>query len=254
MNLRPLDLKFLPDGHHHILNGEEVPGCSSIAAMFDRGDWRIPWGVKMMYEKLKSIVGTTISAEALLVARDAWRDKRDRTADIGIQLHSHIERYIKERLNGRAPAEAAPSLIADAGHGFALGVIQFLEWEKFVVAEWLASELQVAYEKHRYAGILDALYRAKDNHVYLVDVKTSEKTKQEWLPQLVGLKYALEDMGQPVDHLAILHLPRGGVFKCIPLECDYEREFKAFLVAKDFYAERNMFEKRHPSEYKRRAA
>lgn len=266
-NLKPLDLRFVSEEngkpcHKHILNGQEVPGCSSIAGMFDKGEWRMPWATKMMYEQASKNIemgfdekgewaGTFVDLDAMLVsAKMAWKNKRDKTADTGTLLHKHLEIYIKERLSGRAPAEAAPALIASA-KDFPLQVLQFLDWEKANNVEWLAAELHVGFEKHMYAGLADCVYRLPaDSLIYLDDFKTSEKPKTEWVQQLVGLRAAAEDMGLPIAGTGSLWMPRNGVFKRIPYEYDMVKEFAGFLAAKDFYSARNLFHARHKTKYK----
>lgn len=272
LTLKKLDLKFLTEEngkpcHKHILNGQEVPGCSSIAKMFDDGEWRCGWAAKMMEERINENLPTILKSAILtntvesqirsLVtsAKSAWRERRDKTGTSGTTMHKHLEAYIKERMLGRVPAECAPTLIANAGKEFALATIQFLNWEKEGNIEWLASEIQVASETHQYAGIADCVYR-QNGQIYLDDFKTADKEKKEWLPQLVGLRHAMHEMGQTIDHIGVLQIQRDGPFVRIPYTYDHRLEFEAFLVAKQFYSQLCLFQKRHRKnkEYYRKAA
>ena len=120
---------------------------------------------------------------------------------------------------------------------------KFLAWEKENKVEWLASELQCGSLMFRYCGIADYIARI-DGKIVLGDFKTSAKFKTTYVPQLVGLKQCFEEMGQKIDDIAVTRLGREGDFEHRVIECDFETELMAFLKAKDFLSQRNLFKAR----------
>ena len=240
--------RFTKEPHCHEMlieeKWQEVPGCSSISGMFDEGLWRCAWASKMAVDY---IVENMTPAKAFYDepqfwkdAKNAWRTKRDTARDSGTILHESMETYIKQKIEG--VDIGVPLLIPTE---FEKKVEDFIAWEKENKVQWLASELQVGHLEHQYCGILDCLYLSGGN-VYLDDIKTSKAFKREWIMQLVGLAKALKFMGHRVDKIGIIHMPKdGGKFQRIPVEVDIDREFEGFLVAKDFYKARNLFNARN---------
>lgn len=246
-NLKKIDLKFIEDGHCHLLNGKEVPGCTSISGLFSDDGWKFAWPVKIMEEKIlagideigatesKAIIKCQRNAFEFLIkkSKNAWKEKRDSTAQKGTDLHKVLEGYIKARIDG---IEVEPFLLAPE---FEHQVEDFLAWEKENKVEWLASEIQVGNEDYKYAGIADCVYKIGDN-IYLDDIKTSERVKDNWVIQLAGLRHAFFSMGLPINNTGILHFPRGGKFKRLDVPLD-AYDWTAFISGLDFYRHKNLF-------------
>lgn len=255
LNLKKIDLKFISeqDGkpcHKHILNGNEVPGCTSVSGLFQDDGWKFAWPPKLMSEviwskakersaEMKSIGLTDFDgimwgwkelADVLKEGKGAWRRKRDRAADSGTEAHKLIEDYIanKEVALGTASPEAR--------HCFD----QFLEWEKIYQPEWLGSEIQVGSEKYNFAGILDAVANLSIG-LTIIDFKTSKDIKDDYNIQLGGLCICLEEMGVFVKDRAILHLPKEGPYEFRIIKSDLEKDKLAFLVGLEFYRHKNLF-------------
>lgn len=249
LNLKKIDLVFNgADGKHiHILNGCEVPGCTSISGLFQDDGWKFAWPPKLMYEEivkegLKAIENNTGEGlgfeelEAIAAkAKNAWRRKRDKAADSGIIAHGYIERYIKTKKFENLEHENA-----EVQNCFA----QFVLWQDKTNPHWLASELQVGSETNNFAGILDAL-AVIDRKLTLVDFKTSGGIKDEYAVQLAGLMICLEEMGCKPEQRAILHLPKDGEYEYRVLDGNLEEEKKDFLAGLAFYRRKNLFKARN---------
>ena len=244
LNLKKIDLVFDGEnGHHkHILEGKEVPGCSSISSLFPSDSWKFAWPPKLMGEKLTAILksGVLITEAHIKEAKSAWREKRDKSADTGTLGHSIIEKYIHEKLNGIVIPFMEISLDKEISNILE----QFLVWEKKYNPVWLASELQVGSKVHGFAGILDALAEINGKKV-LLDFKTSKEIKPEYNIQLAGLAIALEEQGFIPDERAILHLPKSGEYEYKEIKSAFKDEEMDFLVGVAFYKRKNMFRGRY---------
>lgn len=242
----PPGLKFVSeeDGkpcHKHMLDGEEVPGCTSVSGLFQDDGWKFAWPVKLMAERLLRVIknDVKICPDHVIAAKGAWREKRDKSADTGTIAHKVIEEY----LNGVAVEVTSKG--PEVEHCFN----SFLQWQKQYQPEWLATELQVCSVKYRFAGILDALALI-NGKVTLVDFKTSADIKDDYAIQLAGLALCLAEMGLIVDQLAILHLPKdeSESYEFRIIESDLDKNKLAFLVALEFYRHKNLFMARCKSD------
>lgn len=225
-----------------MLNGHEVPGCTSISGLFQDDGWKFAWPVKLMYEHVTTEGKAAIERNAdeglgfeelediCAKAKNAWREKRDKSADSGTRAHQWIEEYIK--------TGSDTSFLEDKDAMACIG--QFLVWEGKHKPKWLASELQVASERFCFAGILDALCEI-DGKTVLLDFKTSASIKDEYAIQLAGLYICLEEMGFKPDLRAILHLPKKGDYEYRVLDGDLEEEKTDFVAALNFYRRKNLF-------------
>lgn len=250
LNLKKLDLRFVEEEngkpcHKHILNSKEVPGCTSISGLFQDDGWKFAWPVKLMAEIVIREVNERILDQAdqglclgqiepiCARAKNAWREKRSKSADSGQKAHAEIEKYIK---TGAVPFLVEP----EVQHCFD----QFLRWEEVAKPKWLASEIQVGSETHKFAGILDAVAEI-DGKLVLVDFKTSSGIKKEYNIQLAGLmicleEMCLEEMGCVPEQRAILWLPKDGKYEYVSITSNLEYDKQAFLAGLEFYKYKNI--------------
>lgn len=213
-----------------------VPGATSIAGLFSEDFWKFAWPVKLMEEKLKETWVENVAFPQQIInshlkqAKNAWREKRDKSADVGTEGHHLIEEWIK---NKTIP-------MVQSGTELANIVGEFKKWEDYAKPKWLASEIQVSSLEHRFCGILDALCEI-DGKLTLLDFKTGTSIKDDARIQLAGLMIALEEMGCVPDQRAILHLPKKGEYEFRLITGDLEYEKKDFLSAVPFYGRKNLF-------------
>lgn len=242
--LKPIDLTFQEHGHVHILNGMAVPGCTSISGLFQDDGWKFAWPVKLMEKEVVREVNRLIREQGdeglcngqiediCAIAKHAWRKARDGAAAKGTSAHEYVEDYVKHGV------KIPPTAGEEVRHCFN----EFIKWEEKYSPIWLATELQVGSELHKYAGILDALCEI-DGHRVLLDYKTSKSIKADYNIQLAGLTMALEEMGCHVDQRAILHLPKelDKEYEYRIIESDLELDKRAFLAGLEFYRHKNIF-------------
>lgn len=211
--------------------------------MFDDKGWLAPWACKMMAEKLNHFVDNEtliLTAEVLKEAKNAWREKRDTAKDKGVDLHSILEDYIKASINGVPPSTLPKKLPKE----FTKHMEEFFDWEIKNKVKWIASEVQVGDDREMFAGIADYVAKVNDK-IVVGDFKTSKAWKNTWIPQLVGLRHCLEYQGVAIDGIEVTLFAKGGKFQHIPIEYNHEQETKAFMVAKEFYKQRNLFKGRN---------
>jgi len=267
--------RFTEQGHIHEMfmniKWQEVPGCSSIAGLFDDKGWLGWWAAGQALTPLgwmKPERGKSNQKEVLAAAKKGldlvagsyvndiygneykdWVEFLDKcyrahaketkdTAESGVQLHAWLEKFIKDRI---ANPKVFPKNVLE--EEYRIQINKFCDWEQENKVEWLASEVQVGSLMFQFCGILDFLARI-NGRIVLGDFKTSKGFKDSWIPQLVGLKQCIEEMGQKIDDLMVVRLSRDGEFEVHPIHVDFERELLAFIKAKDFYQERNMFNAR----------
>lgn len=245
IQLKEIGLTFEADGKHiHRIGGDEVPGCTSISGLFGDDGWKFAWPPKLMYEEivkegLAAIEkgGNNLSFEELEAiaakAKNAWRRKRDKSADTGTIAHGEIEKFIA---TGVVPSLTDKEVMNCFN--------QFLLWTEKHNPKWLASELQVGSKVHGFAGILDAIAEI-DGKKILLDFKTSSGIKDEYRIQLAGLRIALEEQGFAPEESAILHLPKEGKYEYRKMNDGWKDEEMDFLVALAFYKRKCMFAGRH---------
>lgn len=219
--------------HKHILNGEEVPGCTSVSGLFQEDGWKFAWGPKLMYDTLLKLVetGQPIGEGDLFRAKSAWRRKRDKAADTGTIAHEIIAQHI-----------TMDNLLVHSQRDVFHTLTRFSLWQEQYSPEWLACEVQVGSARYKFAGILDALVNI-DGKLTLLDFKTSSAIKDDYAIQLAGLCIALEEMGVTVEQRAILHLPKveGENYEFRIIDSDLTKDKLAFLVGLEFYRHKNLF-------------
>lgn len=237
--------------HKHMLNGVEIPGCTSVSGLFQDDGWKFAWPVKLMAEKIieqameefkqesSAAYGWGIEhiAEVVLRHKNAWRQTRDSAADKGTDAHAIIEQYIKSHILPLPVKDLEVQHCVD----------QFMLWKEKCKPEFVASEVQVGSAKHRFAGILDAL-AIINGRLTLLDFKTSGEIKDEYTIQLAGLCLGLEEMGVRVDARAILHLPKEGDYEFRYIRSNLEWDKEDFLAALNFYNHKNGFMGRMKSD------
>lgn len=247
IQLKPIDLKFLSEEngkpcHIHVLNGQRVPGCTSISGLFQDDGWKFAWPVKLMAEEVIREVNERIMDQAdeglcmgqiepiCAKAKNAWRRKRDTAADTGTTAHSLIQNWIETKT--WVPADLPTDVMNP--------LLEFQKWERAYRPKWEGSEVHVGSETYMFAGILDALAKI-DGTVMLLDFKTSKSIKDDYAIQLAGLCICLEEMGLVVDGRAILHLPKEGEYEYRPIESNLDLDRRAFLAGLEFYNQKNLF-------------
>src|SRR3990167_5223989 len=253
----PLELKQTDKGHIHLLNGKQVCGCTSISKLFEEDGWKFAWPPKLAVEYIKERWGENLPYNreyidtTLQEGKNAWRKKRDKSADTGTLAHQWCEVYIKGKLDGYEKETILLGHTLPIDEEILSCVIKFLDWESKNKVEWLASEVQVGSLKYNFAGILDwcAIVNGIET---LGDIKTSKDIKFSSYIKTAGLWICLEEQSWIPKQRMILHLPKESNkdYEARIVPTNIEKDKEAFITGVLFYNQLNLFKGR--SEGKKR--
>lgn len=149
----------------------------------------IPWAVSemekkilLMFEEKKKITNFDIS-----IAKNAWREKRDSSADKGTIIHDLASQYIEFKLGIVKKAPKPPKDIEIEN-----GYLAFLQWVAEHNVKFIATEELVYSKKHDFVGTLDCI-AIVDGKYCLIDFKTGNGIYWEMLLQVSGYAIAHEE-------------------------------------------------------------
>lgn len=229
------EFTFNPKTHRYYLDGKQMTGVTTILGVIAKPQL-IKWSADMACDYIKSHtmdvgVGVppntlTISEEELENARSAWSKKRDDSADLGKEVHSDIEQYIKAKIAGESYVTDKPQ------------VQHFIDWADKHKVEFIASEEQVYSVKLFVAGTYDFACII-DGRKYLGDLKTGNALYPEYFYQCAAYRMMAEEMGHTDFKGSILvRIGRDGKFnedEDVIISESYEDEKEAFLSALTLY-------------------
>lgn len=161
------------------INGIEYTSPTQVLGLLSTGDALIYWAVNLALKHND---------------KNAWKTKRDQTADVGSELHNLIETYINIQLKHKNNADTIKILLKDSNYNLKQMFYQFYNWQKKNVKEFLESESQVLHELLCYAGTVDFIYKDFDNNICLIDLKTSNAIYDKAKFQISAYKEARESM------------------------------------------------------------
>jgi hypothetical protein len=216
-------LTFNEELHRFKVNGESVPGVTSITGIIDKSGPLVYWAVGLAADYLENIIksGIMVSYSHIEEAANQHRIKKDDAANAGTLVHKWAERFITGQETG--------DNIEDPR--IKNGVFAFLKWVKDTNIKFKESEFIVYSKKHKYAGILD-LVAEIDGKLVLVDFKTSTGIYPEMFLQVAGYKLAYEEMTRrKIEKRIIVRFDKEtGDFETRELP-DSKKDEKAFLAA-----------------------
>jgi len=205
---------------YRLKDGTRVPGCTTITGVMDKPVLKV-WANKL---GLGLITGEPTELGKYM----------DNLADIGTLAHKMVENHIGKIMKVEIDEDYSDynekqiSMAENAA-------LKFFSWEKENKVEYLASELQMVSEKHRFGGCCD-IYALLNGKKTLIDLKTSKGIFGEMFTQVAGYKMLLEENGYPVENVKILRIGRdeseGFDDKSVPL---IETHQKRFLVCLELY-------------------
>lgn len=233
IHLKTIPIKFNPEGHRYELNGEWLTGVTTIIDVRAK-DFLKWWTVKEMHNYLKTNWNlkkkyTAAEKEQLLLDGKSAHTRKSKEALVSGKIaHDWIEQYIKLRLGKNESGVIAEPLDEKAKASIA----QFLSWERQHEVQWIASELIVASEIHKFAGTIDAI-AVVDGVLTIVDFKTSNQTSEDVFLQTAGYWIALDEMmngeERPKQRL-VVRIPKDGKdFEAMIIPTDLEFDKKTFL-------------------------
>lgn len=237
--------EFNPNTHRYYLDGTAMTGVTTILGVIAKpqlikwsADMAVDYlldnsmptdlvfkkddGVEILLEKDNRVV----SLKTLEEARKAWSKKRDDSADLGKEIHSDIEQYIKAKIAGESYTTDKPQ------------VQHFINWADKHNVQFIASEEQVYSVKLFVAGTYD-FSCIIDGRKYLCDLKTGNALYPEYFYQCASYRMMAEEMGQTDFKGSILvRIGRDGKFnedEDVIISESYEDEKEAFLSAHTLY-------------------
>lgn len=234
-----VELRYDPKDHIYLLvlpDGTLEPqdGVTSVVHIIDKSSALIPWGCKMMSQKIMlaapkatlptgDVVIPQMSLadfeKLVMEGKSAHKEKLEEAATVGHTAHDWIERYIKSvlavddarkfELLAKFPSDERASNCCIAA----------LEWMKDHNVRWISTERKIYSRKYKYAGTMDgiALVDSCSNpgckvccdvepftdHLTVVDWKSSNYLYLEYLYQTAAYTQAFnEEQGYILGSLA----------------------------------------------------
>jgi len=259
-----VELCYYPKEHEYFLlkDGEFIlqDGVTKVVHIIDKSEALIPWGCKMMAEKIiknapvidlptgEKIVQLPVEAfEKLIVeGKSAHKENLKEASDIGKMAHDWIEQYIKAVLSDNE--ERKLELLAKFPNNEKARncCIAALDWMQKHNVRWVCTEHKIYSRKHQYAGTMDGLCKVDScddtlccpNHfkdrLSIVDWKSSNKLYIEYLYQTAAYQAAYsEEFGTDIHDRWVIRLGKdNGDFDPWHVEADeFDQDFEGFLTA-----------------------
>ncbi len=256
-----IELRFNITDHKYYKVGElgqliEQHGVTNTLRVIDKSAALVPWGAKMMAEKLLRTVPLTPDSlmlaplsladftKLVMDAKGAHKEKLELAGDIGHAAHKTLEDSIKwaiannngvvEELHNLPTDEQAKSA-AQAG----------LNWMQTHSVRWIRTEQKIYSRTHSFAGTLDGIAEVSscdnpaccsekfDKSLSIIDFKTSNALRVEYIFQLGAYREAEhEEKGTPIERGFILRLGKDAPeFQPWPVSAkEFPQAFEGFLT------------------------
>lgn len=158
-----------PNRHMYYIEGKRKTGSTTFLNIKDKSNALVSWNREETIKALLPILdaGKKPNEKEIVSALYAAEETKTRAADLGKEVHSWIEAYIKHRLKPKQ--FAMPEMPEDPN--VQLGATSFLEWEAGHKVKFLWSEKVVYSLKHDYIGTAD-FAAVVDGLTCLCDIKT----------------------------------------------------------------------------------
>ncbi len=234
--------KFDPDDHKYLVDGETVPGTTSITGIIDKSTPLMWWVANEARSYIKDNLTPGESLDEVEIdelaegARLAHKRSSSKALSIGTVVHKYAEDWIKSKLMGGSEPDFPENEEAQES------AIEFLDWAERSDIIWLGSEQMVYHPEHRYAGTYDAIARI-DGDLYIIDFKTSKSIYKEYYLQAVAYMKAQQvSTDRYIDGIAICRFPKnsaGFEVEKITDDDEIERHWQGFLGALQVYRWKN---------------
>ena len=145
---------------------------------FGMEKWKDGWIKRGLNKYVGQVLDTGMIDEILT----SHTGEAQRSAEIGTQVHTYIDRLLKDEDVNDIPDQLEPAIQG------------FLKWRrKYIDWEYIGSELGVYSMKYSVAGTIDALFNTPDGYV-IVDWKTSSGIYDSHAIQVSVYAEAFRDM------------------------------------------------------------
>ena len=140
--------------------------------------WKDGWIRRVLDKYVGQVLDTGMVDEILT----SHTGEAQRSAEIGTQVHTYIDRLLKDEDVNDIPDQLEPAIQG------------FLKWRrKYIDWEYIGSELGVYSTKYSVAGTIDALFNTPDGYM-IVDWKTSSGIYDSHAIQVSVYAEAFRDM------------------------------------------------------------
>jgi hypothetical protein len=205
----------------------KLDGVTTICKIIDKSTVLLPWGCKMMEQKLvhnaeqyltDGIYQFNTKEFTTLVkeAKSAHKDKLEAAGAVGHETHGWIEAFVKGVMSGSIHDK--PLDLPDDAKALS-AVTAALDWIKRHNVRWICTERKIFSKVYDYAGTMDGLCMAdscsdpeccpepfKDRRT-LIDWKTSNYLYVEYLLQTAAYKQAYsEEMDESIEDVWVIRL------------------------------------------------
>lgn len=260
-----IELRYDPKDHVYLLvtpDGLEVQdGVTNTAHILDKSNILIPWGCKMMAQKLDAtiapfVVGHGSDAQIdiskacfdtlLRQAKSAHKDKLEDAGEVGHKAHDWIEKHIESCIAHKDDDVCYAVDVPKEDPRVTNCTIASLTWMTRHNVRWLGTERKVYSKTYKYAGTMDGLAfvdacddpkccrQPFKDHLAIIDWKTSNYLYVEYLLQTAAYKNAYqEETGESIEDIFIIRLGKeDGEFEAWHVEEELAaRAWDAFLKA-----------------------
>ena len=145
---------------------------------FGMEKWKDAW----IKRGLDKYVGQVLDTDMIDEILTSHTGEAQRSAEIGTQVHTYIDRLLKDEDVNDIPDQLEPAIQG------------FLKWRrKYIDWEYIGSELGVYSTKYSVAGTIDALFNTPDGYI-IVDWKTSSGIYDSHAIQVSVYAEAFRDM------------------------------------------------------------
>lgn len=215
-----IELQFDKKEHVYYLNegGNLIPllSVSSICKIIDKSAALIPWGCKMMAQKLFKTVPTTVTksgVEAVIMpradfeklvmeAKGAHKERLEEAGEVGKAAHDWIEHYIKMKIKHEGTNIPWAFDVPRHDPRVTSCCLAALDWMSRHNVRWIGTEQKIYSRKHRFPGTLDGKATVDSctdpkccpvpykNRVALIDWKTSNSLHDDYVMQVAAYDLA----------------------------------------------------------------
>lgn len=237
-------IMFYPNSHQYKLvvgdkksDWQTIDSVSRICGIVDKSEALLIWASRLCSDYLLSLPVKERTDDAVKLAVNKHREKKEEAANIWTLAHSWAEEYIK---NWDISFPEDPQVVN--------AVNWFLDWVSQHKIEWIASERFVYSNKYNYVGICDAIAMI-DGKRYLVDFKTSNRIRKlEYGMQTSAYSFAyFEETWQEIEWVIVVRFSKDDfdnpfeVFEISNWEIPFF--FDLFLSAQALYKAKKLYEK-----------
>ncbi len=229
----PESFNFDPVEHVYTLEGKRLYGITSVLGVISK-PMLIQWAANMAVDYIDSQWAKTplvldseemgkMWEKVLKEARTAHRKKKEKAGELGTEVHTQVEKWIKGciEINGGMPV-----IIEDPNRN--KQVQNFMDWAVEHKVKFLASEKRMYSREWWTAGTADIVCEI-EGKLYVGDVKTSSGIYPEAFLQASAYSKMLCEMGNYKDFggVVIINLKKDGGFD-FKFNYDLEGNIKAF--------------------------